>query len=263
MSVGSNIVKQTAKTALKGNYLRVFVACLILTFSLIVTANISGLLGIVVGDFIEAILLFILSTLFFYPLALGVLRYVWRILFSVTDSPIAVFYWFSEKRLYFKALKLIFQFAFRIVFWLAVLNIPSLILYVLSKSFIFELFDTAPPLWTANLGYYSLLLRNLSFVLVFFIMLKFYMAPLLFVADDNMDVSEAMFNSSVIARKSSIDFIGLFFGSFGWILLSFLILPLPFTLPLLFSYYAVHIRFTVSEYNRHIENSKLADLGFV
>lgn len=263
MSVGSNVVKLTAKTALKGNFLKVSIACLIFIFSCIITGNLAGLLSIVTEDIIAQILSIVMTLFLNLPIALGVVRYIWRMLFSVTDNPISVFYWFSEKRLYVKAMKFIMQFALRIALWLTVFNIPSLLLFALSKSYIFELLGTATPVWTANLGYYSLLLRNLSFVVVFFIVLKFYMAPWLFVADENIDIGEAMYNSSVIARKSSADFMGLIFASFGWIILSFFVMPMPFTLPLLLTYYAVHVRFAVAEYNRHIENSKFKEAGFI
>ncbi len=263
MSVGSNVVKLTAKTALKGNYLKVAVASTILVFSWLICVNSAGLLSFVAGNNFAVIVSFILLAFLVLPISLGVLRYVWRILNGVSDNPISVFYWFSEKELYFKAVKLILQFVFRIVFWFAVLNIPSVILFALSKSFLFEFFGTAPPLWTANLEYYSILLRNISFVLVFFIMLKFYLAPMLLVVDENIDISEAMYTSSVISRKSSIDFIGLIFTSLGWLFLSFFVLPLPFTLPLLFGFYTVHCRFAISEYNRHIEAGQFWETEFV
>ncbi len=263
MSVGSKVVKLTAKTALKGSFLKVVAASSIFVFGWIVCVSLSELLGIITGEIIATVIFLGLFLFLCLPILLGVVRYVWRMLFSVTDSPIAVFYLFSSKELYVKSLKLIFQFVLKIVFWFLVLNIPSLLLFLLSKSFVFEFFNSTTPVWTANLAYYSRLLLNLTSVIVFFIMLKFYMAPILFVADSNIDVGEAMYLSSVISRKSSTDFIGLLVVNLGWILLSILILPLPFTLPLLLTYYAVHVRFAVAEYNKHIEDSKLGEAGFI
>ncbi len=263
MSVGSNVVKLTAKTALKGNFLKVVAVCSIFVFGWILCISLAELLGIITGEVIAVIISVVMFLFLCLPILLGVMRYVWRMLFSVTDSPVAVFYLFSSKQLYLKSLKLIFQFVLRIIFWLLVLNIPSLLLFLLSKGFVFEFFNSATPVWTANLAYYSKLLLNFTSVIVFFIMLKYYIAPILFVADDNIDVGEAMYLSSVIARKSSIDFIGLLVVSLGWILLSVLILPLPFTLPLLLTYYAVHVRFAVAEYNKHIQDSKFSEAGFI
>lgn len=263
MSVGNNVVKITAKTALKGNYLKAFVAGLVPVFAWLLCVNCVGLLSLVTGELIGGLIFGIMAVLLIFPAFLGTLRFIWRILFSAEDSPVSVFYYFSEKTLYMKALKLIIQFVFRILMWLLILNIPSILLYVLSKSFLFEILGTSAPIWTANLGYYSIILRNATFVLVFFIVLKFYMAPLFFVADDNIDINEAMYNSSVISRKTSIDFIGLIFSSVGWLALCILVLPLPFILPLLLAYYAVHIRFSVAEYKDYIEKSSFSEAGFI
>ncbi len=262
MSVASNVVKQTAKTALKGNFARVLAASMIFIFTWIISTNLVGILSIFAGKTVIGIISIIISIFITLPIGLGLLRYVWRMLFSACDNPISVFYWFSDKKLYIRAIKLILNIIARAAFWLLILNIPSILLYALSKSFIFELIGTATPLWTANLGFYPPLLKNISFVIVFFIMLKYYMAPMLFIADENMDVGEALYKSTVISRKSSYDFLGLLLSSLGWIALSLLVLPMPFTLPLLISYYAVHIRFTVAEYNQHIESTKFTEAGF-
>ncbi|MBQ6848244.1 MAG: hypothetical protein IJO62_04980 [Clostridia bacterium] len=263
MSVASNVVKQTAKTALKGNFLKAVIASLIVVFTWILSTNLAGLLEIAAGQIAAKILNAAMLLFLLLPTALGLLRYIWRMLFSACDSPISVFYWFSEKSLYLRAMKLMFNIVLRAAIWLLIFNIPSILLFVLSKSSVFELIGMAPPLWTANLGFYPPLLRNISFVVVFFIMLKYYMAPWLIIADENMEVGEAIFKSSVIARKTSFDFLGLILSSLGWIVLSIFILPQPFTLPLILSYVAVHIRFSVAEYNQHIENLKFTEAGFI
>ena len=45
------------------------------------------------------------------------------------------------------------------------------------------------------------------------------------------------------------------FSFIGWIILSFLVIPLVFTLPYFLTSYAVHFRFAVAEYNKHVEES--------
>ena len=263
MSVGSNAVKSTAKTAIKENYLGLVVSSLILIFSWILCLNCASLLMPIVGEigtFIIAVLMLVFLLL---PMALGLLRSVWRLLFGVSDSPLCLFYWFSDKTLYSRAFKLISQFSLRIIFWLAILNLPSLLLFFLSRSFFFEMIGTEVPVWTANFGFFGVILRNVSFVIVFFVMLKYYMAPILVIADENMDVNEAMYTSAVIAKKSSIDFISLIASSILWIIATFLLMPLPFTLPVLLGFYAVHTRFSITEYNLHISELRTRQEGFI
>ena len=263
MSVGSNVVKTTAKTALKGNYLNAVASSLILIFSWILCSNLAVLCMPFAGEIGTYIIVVLMLLFLLLPMALGLLRSVWRLLFGVKDNPLSVFYWFSEKKLYLRAFKLIFQISMRIIFWLMILNLPTLLLHFLSRSFFFEMIGMEVPVWTANFGFFSIILRNLSFVIVFFIMLKYYMAPILVIADENMDVNEAMYTSAVISKKSSIDFISLIVSSILWIIASFLLMPLPFTLPFLLSFYAVHTRFSITEYNLHINEQRTRLEGFI
>lgn len=263
MSVGSNAVKATAKTALKEKYLSVVVSSLILIFSWILCLNCAALLMPIVGEITSLAIVVLMLLFLLLPMGLGLLRSVWRLLFGVKDNPLSVFYWFSDKKLYSRSLKLIFQISLRIIFWLMILNLPTLLLHFLSRSFFFEMIGAEVPAWTANFGFFSVILRNVSFVIVFFIMLKYYMAPILVIADENMDVNEAMYTSAVISKKSSIDFISLIFSSILWIIASFLLMPLPFTLPLLLSFYAVHTRFSITEYNLHINEQRTRLEGFI
>ena len=262
MSVLSSTVKKIAKESLKNNYLKAFVSCLILILAFFLQINIAGLLITVTGDITGVVISALIGVFLVAPLFLGVLKYFYNMTEEAVESPVLVFYWFSEKKLYLKALKFAVLFAVRAAFWLLVLNIPSFLLFAFSKTFFFELLGVAPPVWSGSLEYYVVFLRNISFVAVFFIMLKFYMAPVLFVADDNANVDECMYNSSVISRKSSIDFIGIVFSSSLLILLSLFVLPLPFVLPYLLCYYVTHIKISVEEYNSHIKNNEFTQMGF-
>ncbi len=261
MSVLNAVVKETAKEKLKNNYAKTFVASLIVIFTWLITINLVSILSSVTGDVIAVVISFALNMLFVAPLGLGLLKYIWKISLDVVDGPIAIFYWFSNKKLYIKSLKFILHISFKALIWLLVLNIPSFLLFAFSKTFFFELFDIAPPVWTASLSYYGEILSSVSFVAVFFIMLKFYMAPVLFVADENANAQECMYNSLVISRKTAFDFISLIFNQAPVLLLSLLVLPMPFTLPYLLSYYVTHTRFAVEEYNLHIKNIKFANAG--
>ena len=113
MSVGSNVVKITAKNALKDNFLKASIACLILVFTWLICVNSAGLLSYAFGNAVAELFFVLLAIFLVLPVFLGVLRYIWRMLHSVTDNPVAVFYWFSEKALYVKAIRFILQYALR------------------------------------------------------------------------------------------------------------------------------------------------------
>ena len=254
MTSGSKIVKITAQTALKGNILKtIFTVCVFLFCYFI--CNYSAGIFSYTGNYTFTYILFTLMSIFIIaPLFLGLLRYIWRILFSANDNPILVFYYFSEKTKYIKALNFIFHFIFKAIPMAILIFSPTFVVWILSQKFIYELFDIATPIWTSNLNSILRILVVFAIVSLVFYMLRFYIAPILFVADEKSDVSEILHMSTVIARKSSLDFIYLISSFIGWILISVLVIPLIFTLPYILTSYAVHVRFAIAEYNKHIGN---------
>ncbi|MGI6280174.1 MAG: DUF975 family protein [Acutalibacteraceae bacterium] len=253
MPIINNAVKSTAKTALRGNWTGAIAACCVLLFTLLLCVNIASAISMFAGNIAFAVSFLIMLLFLGFPVFLGVLRFIWRMMFSMQDSPLQVFYWFSSTANYKKAVKFIISFVLRIVFWSVLLNLPAWILQAFSSGYVFEFFDIAAPIWTANLKYPIGFLKSAAGIAVFVIMLRYYLAPILLVADDNIDVYEAMHMSSVISRKTAVDFIYFIFSFLGWILLSLFVVPLIFTLPYIVTSYAVHVRFCVAEYNQLIK----------
>lgn len=262
MSAGTSAVKTTAKTALKDNWAKVVVACFIYICVIFICSYTTELLSIVTGNLIAEAVLTVLTLFLSLPLFMGLVRFVWRMLFSVCDNPIEIFYWFSSTKLYFKVLKFVLILAIRAILWLLLLNIPTFCLQILTNNQIFEFFDIAMPLWAANLTNIAKIFSICASVGTLFLMLKYYLAPILFVSDENMDVGEAIHMSKVISKRSSVDLIYLGFSMFHWILLSFLAVPAILTIPYILTCYAVHSRFAISEYNRYINEIAQKDFGY-
>ena len=248
----SSVIKKASKATLKGRWgVSIFVVSILLIVYFLCSYS-AAIFSFFSGDVLANIFLFFLEIFIVYPTFLGALRYFWRMLHDNEDNPIAVFYFFSSKKLYFRSLSLIFNLAFKALLYGLLLNIPVFIVTALSHSVLYEMIGLSMPFWTANLTGVTFILKLISGIALIFVMLKFYLAPMLFVADENMESAEAVHMSSIISKKSSIDFIYLGFSFFGWILLSFLVLPIIFTLPYIAFSYLIHSRFVVSEYNEHI-----------
>lgn len=262
MNAGNRAVKITAKTALKNNMLRSIFSVSIIIFSVFICTYLSYLVGIIFGGIVSALFSIAFTLLIIIPLCLGVLRFFWRILFSVEDNPVSSFYYFSSKKLYFKSLSFILILLLKVIPPAIILAIPVFGVWLVSKGSIFELANMSIPLWTANLSYIFIFLRSLAVILLILYMIKYYMAPLFFVADENMDSAECFHMSTVISKKTSLDFSFLLISFWGWILLSMLIIPLIFTLPYMITSFAVHFRFAVAEYNKHIENVNAQNQNF-
>lgn len=257
MNVSNRIVKITAKTALKDNFLNSLFSCIPLIFTFFLGAYSSFLLNIILGDIFANIYLLLFTFFITLPLFFGVLRYFWRLLNSAKDNPIIVFYYFSKKNLYLKTIKLLFSLFLRLLPTIIILIIPIIFVWLISSGAFFDIFDMNIPIWSANLKYLVSIFSVLSVIILIAVSLKFYIAPLLFVADEEIDIAEAIHMSTVISKKTALDFYYLILSFLGWIFLSLLCIPLVFTLPYIISAYTVHIRFAIAEYNNHIKSSSV------
>lgn len=255
MTSSNKIVKITARTALGGNWIfSIFAFCIVL-FTYLIISNSVSVLDYIFGKYLSEIAIVIGTLFILLPLTLGLLRYFWRLLFGSRDNPISVFYYFSDKLLYKKSMTLIFSLFIKFLLWYIILNIPLLITKFMAGNFIYDMVDIPIPVWTANLTNVGKFLKIISSVLIFFIMMRYYLSPMLFIADDNIESAEAIHMSTVISKKTSVDYIYLILSFFGWFLLSILIIPVIFVLPYFITSYLVHSRFAVADYNLHIKNS--------
>lgn len=258
MTASGNAVKLTAKTALKGNRLRCIAACMTALLSFFVIWYAYEITEYVFGEIpalaVGALMLFFLML----PLFQGLIRFIWRMLFGVSDSPATVFYYFSDKTNYRRALKITFAMCIRAAFLSFLLFLPAAVVDIFGGTAIYSALGIPIPLWTTGLYYLSLFLKSAAVILLIFFMLRYSAAPVLFVADENMEASEAVHMSCVIFKSATLDFIYLLFGFFGWFLLSLTVIPLIFTLPYFLTSVCVFVRFAVADYNKraeHIRNS--------
>ncbi len=253
MVASSAIVKDTAKTALKPNYLKSVIGSTVVVFSSIICYLLSKLLGTVFGRvaYYTVLALFILFILI--PLFYGLIRFFRRMQWGQNDGVISIFYYFSSKHSYLRVIKLNVIIALRLLVIGLVLMIPAVITDVLQNGHLYDLFGITMPLWTSNLWIVSEVLKVSALIVLFFVSLRFYIAPFLFVADDGIDVLEALHFSTVISKRTAFDFFFLIISFALWILLSILLMPLCFILPYFIMSYLVHCRFAVAQYNRVVD----------
>lgn len=252
----SSVIKKAAKASLKERWGGSIFSVSILIAIYFICSYIASLFSFTFGNIAATVFIYALEIFVFSPAALGLLRYFWRIVYNETDNPIAIFYYFSSLKIYWRSMSIIFTIAFKVFIFSLLLNIPIFILKALSHSVLYEFIGLSMPVWTVNLANVTVILKIIANIGLVFIMLKFYLAPMLFIADDNMDAAEAMHMSSIISKRSSVDFIYLGFSFFGWILLSVLVIPVIFTVPYILTSYLTHAKFAVTEYNDFASQSQ-------
>lgn len=259
MTAGNNAVKTTAKTALKEHWLKAVAACCIYIFGHFICLMSTSLLSIPFGDGAFFITFALLVVFVLLPLGLGLIRFLWRLIMGGDDNLVTVLEYFSYKNKYLKCLKLIFSLALRICGISLLVMLPSIIVWVISTPAVYETFGLAIPIWSSNLNTIWIFLTTISVFVIISICSKYYLTPILFVADEDMEIEEALNMSKIISKNTYIDFIYLVFSLVFYIVISLFVIPLIFTLPFLLTCYAVHCRFAVADYNLFVESKKRLD----
>lgn len=249
----NSVIKKTARSALKDNWCEAIAAGSILIFAELVLYIAVSLFSMVVGNVVSTVILVVFTLFITLPLLLGVFRCYWLIMWDKKSVVGEVFYYFSSGENYIKTVKLFGSLFLKALGIGAILIIPSIITDILSLAKIYEFFQFSAPSWSSNLALVSVFLKVVAGVILLIIMLKYYLAPFLIIADEEMDVQEAIHKSTVLAKASLIDFITLTLSFAGYIILSVFVVPLIFTLPYFMVSYMVHSRFSVANYNKVVK----------
>ncbi len=253
MTAPSPVIKQTAKTALKPRLLPSVIVCCVLLFSHFIVDRINQLVLIfagIEGYFISSIVLgfFVIS-----PLFLGVLNFFNRVVWGMDDSVIIVFKYFSSFKAYVRALKFILRIDIKLLFIGTLLFFPCIIISIFSTASTYAALNIPYPVWASVLNEVNKLMFILSFFVLMFIMLKYYLSGFVFVSNDDIEPDEATNMSTIISKRTGGDFFGLVLSFGPWILLSLLIVPLVITLPYFLTCYCVHSHHAIQDYNHDVE----------
>ena len=260
MTVSISSIKADAKKALKGNWLMAIISGLTLLFSYLIIQNTASLLAVVLGEIWATVIMFVLLLLLFCPLLLGTFRCLWRLFGGMDDTVISVFYYFSKMSLYLKVLKFALKLAVRVAIFALIFYLPVIALNVIASPELYRIIDVPIPIWSQNLSLFVKFLSSFSFALVILSISKFYLAPILIIANEEIDLDEAIYMSRVISKGSLMDFVFLIISLIGWMLLSLFFLPLIFTLPYFIMCYIVHSKYSIKDYNDKIKS--LSDDSF-
>lgn len=252
MLAPSPVIKAAAREALRQNPLKsaaVTTVLIFVYFSIVLIGSVvsyfAGNIGYVIA---VALLIFVAS-----PLLLGVIYYFRRLLWEQDDSVLVIFKYFSSASEYRRALHLCFLIGLKLAITALCLYMPCIIVSVLANERIYSLFDISLPVWASNLWALNSFLAFIASLGLIFIMLKYYLAPFIFVGNDNIHPAEAVNMSTIISKRTGADFFGLVLTFVGWLLLSAFVAPLIFTVPYFIASYAVHCRYAITAYNRDVD----------
>ncbi len=253
MLAPSPVIKKTAKIALSQYFLTSVAVCCVFIFMFFagdLTASLISFFANTTGYVVSLILFAVFAI---SPLALGVLYYFRRLIWESKDSALIIFKYFSSIAEYKRALTFTLLIFARFIITALITFSPCFVIWLLSNDAIYEALGFSLPIWASNLWALNSFIAIVAAFALAFVMLKFYLAPFIFVSNDTIDPAEAVNMSSIISKRTGGDFFGLVLSFSGWILLSFLVAPLVFTLPYFLTSYSVHCRFAITAYNRDVE----------
>lgn len=252
----SSVVKDTVKTAISGKRLSAIFAALSAVFASYILYFFSSGILFVLGEsavWIASIISVFAATFILSPLILGVIRFFWRITADSNDGPAEIFYYFSSFYRYKRSVKLVLVLLFRGGCIVLACLLPFIIVNAVSNTWIYQFLGTEIPLWAAGLELLKEFLKFSGIFLSFVFLLKYYLVPAVVVMDEDLLLLEAIHISVMVSRRSAGAFLSLIASLAGWILISFLGIPLIYTAPLFFGCYAVHSRYALVNYNLSLD----------
>ena len=257
LSIPTNaVVKNTAKTIMKRSPIATAIISLIILAVFFLTQLIfTGMLNPL---FSKAVILQIISytllfVCLFWPVFMGAIRFFWVFTEHKTNKIEAIFYYFSNFKVYKRAIKTIILLGTKIFLIAFLTLIPCFISHLLEGSWIYNALDFTVPLWTANLKLITDFLKFAGITLTVFLSLKYYLYPVVVVMDEDLYLMEAMHISEMISKQSISSFASLVVSFLGWFFFSLLGLPLVYTLPFFLISYVVHCRFAIVNYNLNLQ----------
>lgn len=256
------IIKSNAKTSLENKWsaaisvgaIILSVFCLYIVLLQLIITPIATVFSEATAFFVIIAFTIVAAQLFGMPLLYGALRWFW---FTSTDVdvPISeVFCYFGSGKEYLRALSLSFRIFMRSSSVLFFCFLPSLVIVAISSPTTYSMFNASMPYWASSVWALGNTLTFFGIIMSFLLLLRYFAAPILMINDPSITPHEALDLSVIITKNANGKTFSFVLSFFGWGLLSFLYLPVLFTLPYFLASYSVFCRFLINHYNRRIAN---------
>ncbi len=254
--IQTKAVKSTAIASLKGNWVWAIIASLTPLCVYLISLIIQSVFSLIIG---EAVAVFVLLLYFLvFPVFLGTVRVFWKIANSEKQYVLDVFYYFSNGKLYKRALKFVIAVFLPFSITATLCFIPSALLYAIANGMLFESLRLTFPVLAMFLGYLGHMLFVAAIIFLIIKVFNYYTSVFLFVVNDETSPIECIKKSRELAKHTKSIYVPHVFGYWYWIIISLFMLPLVFTAPYLLMSYVVDCRFCVAYYNRLSENTRTA-----
>ena len=260
MNFSNATVKITAKSTLKNKYTSGIITAAIFVFAYIVCYYCGAFLYSLGSPAAATISLICLFAFLILPLIAGYVYWGVRLAFFGENEPVLMFKYFSSKENYLKALKFSFLITGNGLFVGFLLSLPCILVSLIASGKLFVMLGLKIPLWASSFDTVRTVFVIAAILLFFLIMLKYYLAPFLMAADEDMDPLEAVHMSKIISVRSKRNFLWLILGFLPHIIACVFVIPIIFLFPYFNLSYVVYCRFAVAAYNISVDKTNKANI---
>lgn len=205
-----------------------------------------------VSNTIQQSLYWLITIFIFSPLVIGIYRWFWRLTLDVKDNISEIFYYFSSRQFYKKALllSLIETLLLLPAYFLAYFTNEFNLITISSRQ------GDGPTHMQSNAIMFQMwnvmLFLTLSIISIW-LMYRFFLSKFLIFNDEALTAKGAFKLSFKMMKGNVTKAIGFSLGYIGWILLSVLIIPKVYTTPLLFTGQAIFAQSLMIKYNYRLK----------
>ena len=189
------------------------------------------------------------SLLLTVPLNLGVLRWFWRTALGADDSVGNVFYYYTNSRLYFRAVAFYLLFILRVLIIGFLAFLPGYVAAVLTDENFYKLIGVQAPEVINTFYALQYCLLIIGAVLFVPLIMRYFPAPVLLFSHEGLSPNRVYKVAARISSGRKVEFASLILSFFGWLVLSLLGVTIVFTLPYFLGTVALYCFFVVNEYN--------------
>ncbi len=176
------------------------------------------------------------------PLFFGVMKWFWTVSGGGNSEIIEIFHYFSSPKKFWRSAALSFGIFWRAALGAVICFLPFILSKVMLSPDFYNFFGYGMPIWVSGLFPLKTLFKVLGFVLFIFWIFRYILFYSVMFYEPDLSAHAVLKKTVKVAKGRTLHIAGFVFSFIGWIFLSFLCLPMIFTVPFMLSSFAVYGR---------------------
>ena len=189
-----------------------------------------------------------------FPLIFGVMRWFWQLTGGQNPKVNEIFYFFSSSKIFFKILRLSITLYLLLVLGAVICFLPFVIIKLVTTPTLYDTLNIPMPMVMENLTTLTVFFELFGFLAFLMWISQYILCFTLVFSEPEFNVRQIISHTKKAVNGHKINLVCFGFSFFGWFMLSFLMLPIAFTLPFFLASSAIFGREIIRTYNRKLES---------